>query len=164
MLTGTNQSNTISKPSCFVTIVLTCCYLCTAWAFAQTPAPTETEPDYSHEAFVSEQDITRVTFENDGTSIRESTARIRIQSGAGVQRFGVLTFPYENSTQPSDFDYVRVPQPDGTTAPAPSGCVEDMSSEISRQAPSPRPLTATCFACKGLGVGDVLEFQTHWRT
>jgi len=164
MLTGTNQSHTISKPSCFVTIVLTCCYLCTAWAFAQTPAPTETEPDYSHEAFVSEQDITRVTFENDGTSIRESSARIRIQSGAGVQRFGVLTFPYENSTQTLDIDYVRVRKPDGTTVPTPSDSVQDMPSEITRQAPFYSDLHEKHVAVKGLGVGDVLEFQTHWRT
>src|SRR5712675_769205 len=123
MRTGTNQSS-ISKPPCLITIYLTCWYLCAAAAFAQSLASTEVKPDYSHEAFVSEQDITRVTFENDGTSIRESSARIRIQSGAGVQRFGVLTFPYENSTQTLDIDYVRVRKSDGTTVLTPADAIQ----------------------------------------
>ncbi|HEY7615934.1 MAG TPA: hypothetical protein VH744_03960, partial [Terriglobales bacterium] len=49
--------------------------------YAQTlPAPVAAKRDYSNEAFVIEQDFTRVAFENDGTSTRESTGRIRIQS------------------------------------------------------------------------------------
>ena len=56
-----------------------------------TPAdakPPEKKPDYSQEAFVNEQSTTRIVFENDGTGTREAGSRVRIQSDAGVQRFG----------------------------------------------------------------------------
>jgi len=131
---------------------------------AQTPAKSaDAKTDYSQEAFVIEQDSTRIAFENDGTSNRESAARVRIQSGAGVQQFGVLTFPYENSTGSVEIDYVRVRKPDGTVVSTPPDNVQDMASEITRQAPSYSDLREKHVAVKGLGVGDVLEYQTHWR-
>jgi tetratricopeptide (TPR) repeat protein len=132
---------------------------------AQTPAKaTDTKLTYSDEAFVIEQDSTRIVFENDGTSNRESTARVRIQSGAGVQRFGILTFPYQNSTQTVDIDYVRVQKPDNTVVPTPPENVQDMAAEITRQAPFYSDLREKHVAVKGLGVGDVLEYRAHWRT
>jgi hypothetical protein len=162
---GINTANAVSKHlHFFIILSSTCCGLCCSPVLAQTPAPPDLKLDYSREAFVSEQDISHVTFDNDGTSIRESRARIRIQSGAGVQRFGVLTFPYESSTQTLDIDFVRVRKPDGTTVLTPSDSVQDMPSEITRQAPFYSDLHEKHVAVKGLGVGDVLEFQTHWRT
>src|SRR6266403_2572270 len=132
---------------------------------AQTPVkPTDTKLAYSAEAFVVEQDSTRIVFENDGTSNRESTARVRIQSGAGVQRFGVLTFSYQNSTETVDIDYVRVQKPDDTVVPTPPENVQDMAAEITRQAPFYSDLREKHDAVKGLGVGDVLEYRAHWRT
>jgi hypothetical protein len=50
------------------------------------------KPDYSKEAFVDEQDITKVTFENDGTGTRETSARVRIQSDAGFKSSGLSRF------------------------------------------------------------------------
>jgi len=131
---------------------------------AQSPSASEVKPDYSHEAFVDEEDVTHINFENDGTSSRVTSARVRIQSGAGVQRFGVLTFPYESSTETVDIDYVRVRKRDSNTVLTPSDNVQDMPSEITRQAPFYSDLREKHVAVKGLGVGDVLEFQTHWRT
>jgi tetratricopeptide (TPR) repeat protein len=160
----TNASSAFSKHSHFLILFLTCFYLCCSPASAQSPAPTEVKPDYSREAFVSEQDVTRVIFENDGTSTRESSARIRIQSGAGVQRFGVLTFPYENSTGTVDIDYVRVRKPDDSTVLTPADSVQDMPSDITRQAPFYSDLHEKHVAVKGLSVGDVLEFQVRWHT
>jgi tetratricopeptide (TPR) repeat protein len=162
---GTNAFSAVSKRLHVFIIRCSACYwLCCPPVFAQAPPPAEAKSDYSREAFVSEEDITHVTFENDGTSTRESTARVRIQSGAGVQHFGVLTFPYENSTGTVDIDYVRVHKPDGTTVLTPADSVQDMPSEITRQAPFYSDLHEKHVAVKGLGVGDVLEFQTHWRT
>ena len=99
--------------------------------YAQTPSkPANAKPDYSQEAFVTEQDSTQIVFENDGTNTRESTSRIRIQSDAGVQHWGVLTFPYENSTQTVDIDYVRVRKPDNSLIQTPADGIQDMPSEI----------------------------------
>ena len=147
-----------------LTLYWACSCLSLSMLHAQSATRSETKTDYSREAFLSEQDSTHVTFENDGTSTRESTARIRIQSDAGVQRFGVLTLSYESSTETVDIDYVRVRKPDGTTVLTPTDSVQDMPSDITRQAPFYSDLREKHVAVKGLGVGDVLEFQVHWRT
>ncbi len=104
----------------------------------------------------------RIIFENDGTYSRETTARIRIQSGAGVQRFGVLSIAYQNSTESVDIDYVQVRKSDGTVVATPPENVQDMPAEITRQAPFYSDSQEKHVAVKGLGVGDVLEFQSHW--
>jgi tetratricopeptide (TPR) repeat protein len=161
---GTLAFDTLRKRFRLFTCSWVFCFLCSCSLFAQSPSQTKVTPDYSREAFVSEEDVTRIAFENDGTSTRESTTRIRIQSGAGVQRFGVLTFPYESSTGTVDIDYVRVRKPDGTTVLTPLDSVQDMPSEITRQAPFYSDLHEKHVAVKGLGVGDLLEFQAHWRT
>ncbi|OLB87217.1 MAG: hypothetical protein AUI17_03065 [Acidobacteriales bacterium 13_2_20CM_2_55_5] len=104
---------------CFLVLSLAFC-LDFSTADSQVPStpgeakPAGGKPDYSSEAFVTELDSTRIVFENDGTSTRQSTARIRIQSDAGVQRYGVLTFRYQNSTESADIDYVRVRKQDGS--------------------------------------------------
>src|SRR5579863_3629614 len=94
-------------------------------AFAQAPSKPDARADYSKEAFVIEQTSTRIAFENDGTGIRESSARIRIQSEAGVQHYGLLTFSYQNSTESVDIDYVRVQKPDGSVIPSPAENAQD---------------------------------------
>jgi tetratricopeptide (TPR) repeat protein len=126
--------------------------------------PSETKPDYSKEAFIDEQDSTKVTAENDGTSNRTTSTRIRIQSDAGVQRYGVLTFPYQNAIETIAIDYVRVQKPDGTTIITPEESIQDMPAEITRQAPFYSDLREKHIAVKGLGAGDILEYQVHWQT
>jgi len=126
--------------------------------------PLETQPDYSKEAFVDEQDSTKIIVENDGTSTRVTSTRIRIQSDAGVQRYGVLTFSYENATESIAIDYVRVQKPDGTTIITAEESIQDMPAEITRQAPFYSDLREKHVAVKGLGVGDILEYQVQWRT
>ncbi len=139
--------------------------LCPA-AFTQQPASPKKEsskPDYSEEAFVIEQTSTKMKFENDGTYTREDTARIRIQSDAGVQRFGLLTFSYEDATGTLEIDYVRVRKPDGTVVATPPESIQDMAAQITREAPFYSDLREKQIAVKGLGIGDVLEFDIHHR-
>jgi hypothetical protein len=132
--------------------------------FAQIPSrPGDARLDYSKEAFVIEQDSTNIAFESDGTSTGESTARIRIQSDAGVQRYGVLTFSYENSNESMDIDYVRVRRPDGTVISTPGDNIQDMAAEIARAAPFYSDSREKHVPVKGLSVGDVLELQAHWH-
>ena len=53
-----------------------------------SPAKAEEKTqDYSQEAFVIEQLHSRYRFESDGTGRRETIARIRVQSEAGVQQW-----------------------------------------------------------------------------
>src|SRR5258708_5720424 len=127
------------------------------------PKPAAAKPDYSQEAFVMEQYLRKVKLENDGTSVREDSARIRIQSDAGVQHYGLLTFSYPSATGSFEIDYVRVRKPDGTVVETPSENIQDMAAEITREAPFYSDLREKHIAVKGLGVGDVLEFAMHER-
>src|ERR1700678_1873235 len=74
-----------------------------AKAFPQNPATNDSSkvasPDYSGESFVIEDLSTDVTFLEDGTEQQELAARVRIQSQAGVQQFGVLNFPYKSENE-----------------------------------------------------------------
>ena len=133
-------------------------------AASQPNNSTPTKPDYSKEAFVDELDTTKITFENDGTSTREASARIRIQSEAGVEKFGILTFPYQGATETVEIDYVRVVKPDGTTITTPADSMQDMPTEITRQAPFYSDLREKHLAVKGLGAGDILEMRAHWHS
>ena len=54
------------------------------------PKPEEPKHDYSQEAFVVQQYRTIFHFESDGTGRRETVARIRVQSEAGVQQWGQI--------------------------------------------------------------------------
>ena len=116
--------------------------------------------DYPAEAFVIEDSGTRIASEDNGNSRRESTGRLRVQSGAGVQRFSVLTFAYQAAVETLEIQYVRVRKPDGTVVTTPADTFQDMPSEITRQAPFYSDLREKHVAVRGLGVGDVLEFKS----
>src|SRR3989442_214326 len=75
--------------------------------------------DHSQEAFVIEQFSRKERFENDGTFAREDTAQVRIQSEAGVQRYGLLSFSYASGTGTFEIGYVRVRKPDGSVVETP---------------------------------------------
>jgi tetratricopeptide (TPR) repeat protein len=157
----------------FVAFVVGSCILSLVSSSAQVSPPTSTTNgasnsttaiiDYSKEPFVEEQDLTKIDFLNDGTYTRETSARIRIQSDAGIQRFGTLTFSYQSATEDINVDYVRVLKTDGTVIPTPNDSIQDMPAEITRQAPFYSDLREKHVAVKGLGVGDVLEMRVQWR-
>jgi len=157
-----NMRGRMSVSRClFVVLWLASCVL-SGSALAQAPTKTSTPaPDYSKEAFVIEENLRQVVFENDGTSTTHDTTRIRIQSDAGVQRYSVLTFPYESATGSIDIDYVRVRKPDGSIVVTPLENIQDMASEITRQAPFYSDLREKHVAVKGLSTGDVLEYESH---
>ena len=133
--------------------------------FAQSPSkPAALDDDHSKEAFVIEQFSQKEKFENDGTSYREDIGRVRIQSEAGVQQYGVLTFSYASGTGTFEIGYVRVHKPDGTVIETPPENVQDMAAPITRQAPLYSDLHEKHVAVKGLSVGDVLEYRIEDRT
>ena len=78
---------------CLFVLVLTAAFSDAVQASLKPSA----KPDYSKEAFVDEEDLTKIAFENDGTSTREASVRVRIQSDAGVQRYSVLSFAYQRA-------------------------------------------------------------------
>ena len=131
----------------------------------QTPVAKNenAKPDLSKEGVVIEQLSTSIDFNTDGTSKREQRTRVRVQSDAGVQQYGVLSFPYQASVEQLEIDYVRVQKPDGSTINTPPDFVQDMPSEVSRAAPFYSDLREKHIAVKRLAAGDILEIGATWR-
>jgi tetratricopeptide (TPR) repeat protein len=132
---------------------------------AQTTSPNNAaQHDYSQEAAVIEQMATKIVFDNDGNFTREQISRVRVQTDAGVQRWGLVTFPYHASTETMEIDYVRVHKADGSIVTTAPDNVQDLDAEITRGAPFYSDLREKHVAVKGLGKGDILEYAAHWRT
>jgi Domain of Unknown Function with PDB structure (DUF3857) len=129
----------------------------------EAESPKAAAADHSKEAFVLEHSSDKFKFENDGTYSREMRMRIRIQSDAGVQRFSIVKFAYQSSSELFAVDYVRVTKPDGTVVVTPSDTFQDMPADITREAPFYTDTHETHVAVKGLGVGTLLEYQAHWQ-
>jgi Domain of Unknown Function with PDB structure (DUF3857) len=124
---------------------------------AQIPAKN----DYSQEAAIIEELSTNIAFDNDGKLTYEQTSRVRVQTDAGVQQWGLLTFPFQSATQTLEIDYVRVHKPDGSIQITPPDNVQDLDAEITRSAPFYSDLREKHVAVKGLGRGDILEYEAH---
>jgi tetratricopeptide (TPR) repeat protein len=123
----------------------------------------EQKPDFSKEGVVIEQSLTRVDFNTDGTSKRQQKTRVRVQSEAGIQQYGVLSFPYQGLVEHLDIEYVRVLKPDGTVVITPPDFVQDMPTEVSRTAPFYSDLREKQVAVKRLSAGDILEYAATWQ-
>src|SRR5437879_12648864 len=95
-----------------------------------TPAP-----DHSQEAFVVEKLRYAYRFENDGTGRREVTARIKVQSEAGVEQWGQLVVGYNSANERVEITSVRVLKLDGSTVTAPADSVQDLSITLERDVP-----------------------------
>ena len=137
--------------------------LCAAAVSAQLPEKSDSSvpADYSKEGAVIQEFAKSVTFAASGSLQVEQTAAIRIQSEAGVRQFGVLTFGYTNDNQKLEIVYVRVRKADGTTVLTPTGDAQDVSSEVTRVAPTYSDLREKQVPVRALGVGDVLEYQVR---
>jgi tetratricopeptide (TPR) repeat protein len=139
-------------------------------ALAQTPAPksqtpaeaAKQKPDYSQEAVVIEQLSTTYRFERDGTGQRELNLRVKVQSDAGVERFGQLIFPYSSANEKLDMDYVRVRKADGTVVNATTADIQDLSAPLAREAPIYTDLRQKHITVPGLRPGDLLEYRFVW--
>ncbi|MGA8201949.1 MAG: DUF3857 domain-containing protein [Candidatus Sulfotelmatobacter sp.] len=132
---------------------------------AQTsPAHIAAKNDYSQEAAIIEETSTKIAFDNDGKFTHEQTSRVRVQTDAGVQQWGLLVFPFQSATQTVEIDYVRVHKPDGSIQITPPDDVQDLDAEITRSAPFYSDLREKHVAVKGLSKGDILEYEAHWHS
>ena len=133
-------------------------------AKSQTPAQeAEKKPDYSQEAAVIEQLSMSYRFERDGTGQRELNLRVRVQSDAGVERFGQLIFPYSSANEKLDMDFVRVRKADGAVVNATTSDIQDLSAPLAREAPIYTDLRQKHITVPGLRPGDLLEYHLVWN-
>lgn len=123
------------------------------------PAAAEKAADYSQQAFVIEKYVTKIRFQNDGTSEREQVTRIRIQTQAGVQAFGQLHFPYNAANDKIEIASVKVTKPNGAVTTAGPDSVQDLTAPVAREAPIYSDLHQKDIVVPGLAAGDVLEYD-----
>ncbi len=123
------------------------------------PKPSEPKHDYSQEAFVVEQYHSRFRFENDGTGRRETVARIRVQSEAGVQQWGQVQVGYNSANERVEIAYVRVLKADGTIVKAGDDAVQDLTAPVEREAPVYTDYRQKHITVPGLRPGEVLEYD-----
>src|ERR1700728_5127087 len=119
----------------------------------------EHKPAYSQEAFVLEQYRTRYRFESDGTGRRETIARIRVQSEAGVQQWGQIQVGYNSANERVEIAYVRVIKDDGTVVKAGDDAVQDLSAPLEQQAPVYTDYRQKHITVPGLRPGEILEYD-----
>ena len=137
-----------------------------AWCVAvgqQTPAPpapAAKPPD----AAVYEQLYSRADFQNDGTGVIETTARLRLNSQSGLKDYGLLRFAYPRSNSTLDVLYVRVRKADGSVIETPLDTAQDVEAEISRVAPTYSDLRERHVAVRGLAAGDTIEYASRITT
>jgi tetratricopeptide (TPR) repeat protein len=126
-------------------------------------ASTAKAADYSKEAFVIEDLKSLYRFEKDGTGLRDMILRVKIQSEAGLERFGQLVFPYSSANEKLEVDFVRVLKADGTRVSASANNVQDLSAPIAREAPVYTDFRQKHVTVPGLRPGDVLEYHVIWQ-
>ena len=98
-------------------------------------------------------------FEADGTGRKETTARIRVQSEAGVQQWGQLQEGYNSANERVEIPYVRVLKEDGTVVKAGDDAVQDLSAPIEHEAPVYTDYRQKHITVPGLRPGEVLEYD-----
>src|ERR1019366_10329244 len=121
--------------------------------------PEDPKHDYSQEAFVIEQYRSRYRFESDGTGRKETVARIRVQSEAGVQQWGQIPVGYNSANERVEIAYVRVIKADGSVVKAGDDAVQDLSAPVEREAPVYTDLRQKHITVPGLRPGEVLEYD-----
>jgi len=122
-------------------------------------AVVNAKPDYAQESFVIEQMHSRYRFEADGTGRKETIARIRVQSEAGVQQWGQLQEGYNSANERVEIPYVRVLKEDGSVVKAGDDAVQDLSAPIEREAPVYTDYRQKHITVPGLRPGEILEYD-----
>src|SRR5215469_8196618 len=125
----------------------------------EAPKPEPKGRDYSKESFVIEKMHSVYRFEADGTGRKETVARIRVQSEAGVQQWGQLQEGYNSANERVEIPYVRVLKADGTIVKAGDDAVQDLSAPVEHEAPVDTDYRQKHITVPGLRPGEILEYD-----
>src|SRR5215469_426893 len=115
--------------------------------------------DFSQESYVIEQSRTIYRFENDGTGRKETIARIRVQSEAGVEQWGQVVVGYNSANEKIEIPYVRVRKKDGSVVTASSDAIQDLSAPVEHEAPVYTDFRQKHITVPGLRPGEELEYD-----
>lgn len=156
-------------------VVLACLLVPAARAQQKQPLPSApvvvapAAPDapdaaaYAKEGVVFTKISTVMAYQADGTGEKTMEVTLRVQSENGVHQAGLLDFVYASGSEHLTIDYARVRKPDGTVVNTPLDDVQDMPTEVTRQAPFYSDLREVQLPVKSLTVGDTLEYRTRYE-
>jgi len=122
------------------------------------------QADLSHKPYVIERLHRATIFALDGTSRSTLDVRVRIQSGAALNHFGQLAYPYASGNQTLDVDFVRVLKAGGDTVNAAASAVQDVTGPVAQDAPMYSDLRQKVVTVPALQPGDTLEYHFTWTT
>jgi TonB family protein len=120
--------------------------------------------DISQAPCVYEQVRGVMRYENDGTGTLEIKARIKVQSGACIERAGQLVFNYNSANERLDIVRIQVTKPDGRTVNSGPDAVQDLSAPVALQAPMYSDARQKHVTVAGLSVGDTVEYDVITTT
>ncbi len=120
------------------------------------PSQAPAAKDYSQQAYVVEEFSEKMRFENDGTGVDQTDARIKIMSESGVQSLGQLKVGYSALSDKLEIAYVRVHKPDGTVISAQESAIQDLTFP---DAPVYTDYHEKHISVPSLRPGDVLEYR-----
>jgi Domain of Unknown Function with PDB structure (DUF3857)/Transglutaminase-like superfamily len=141
-------------------VIVLLCFPAVAQVSSQQAAASY---DFSKEGVVGESLATTVAFQSDGSYTHEQKTRVRIQSDAGVQEYGVLRPPYQESLERIEVLEVRVIKPNGSVVISPLDSIQDAPSQIYPGAAEYGNLREKHVPVKGLEPGDILEYSVRWQ-
>ncbi len=125
---------------------------------AQQPPP----PDYAQQPVITERLHQRVRFEADGTGRRDLRVRARVQTEAGVQALGEISYGYNSAEETLTIDSVLVHKTGGGTVAAGPEAVQDVTAPVARLAPVYSDLRYKILTVPSLRPGDTLELHAVW--
>ena len=115
--------------------------------------------DFSQEPIVYEFVHTAMRYETDGSGTRETRARARVQTSAGLEKVGQLIFPYNAENESVEIRSVSVTKPEETVVKTRPENVQDLSALVTREAPVYTDAREKHVIVAALSVGDILEFD-----
>ena len=116
--------------------------------------------DIAQEPYVYEQVRGAMRYENDGTGTLEIKARVKVQTGLGIEKIGQLVFDYNSANERLDIVRIEVTKPDGRKVISGADAVQDLSAPVALQAPMYSDARQKHVTVAGLAVGDTVEYDT----
>jgi hypothetical protein len=126
---------------------------------AAAKSDSTNRPDFSGEPAICEFIHASMRYEDDGSGTRETVARVRVQTQAGLTPAGQLVFEYNALDEQVEIRSVRVLKPDGSVVTAGAEGVQDLSAPITREAPMYTDARQKHVTVPGLSIGDVVEYD-----
>lgn len=142
-----------------LSLILTVAFSAASAQSAGNPA----SPDFHKEGVVIEHSDTKIAFRSDGSSTREQNSRVRIQSDAGVQEYGVLRPPYESAIEQVEVLDVRVIKPDKTVVVTSLDQMQDVPSQLYPGSAEYSDWREKHIPVRGLEPGDTLAYSMRWK-